>query len=62
MARSETLGTRTTPTTKRLIRLAADERGESVSEWAAGALRREALRQLGRDDPETVEVEESDRG
>lgn len=46
MARSETLGTRTTPTTKKLIRLAAEERGESVSRWAAHALRREALRQL----------------
>lgn len=47
MSRTETLGTRTTATTKKLIRLAAEESGKSMSEWAGRALRREAIRQLG---------------
>lgn len=44
--RSETLGVRTTNTTKRLARIAAEEAGVSVSRWAADAVRRQAVEQL----------------
>lgn len=58
MTRTETLGTRTTTTTKELVRLAAEESGESMSKWAGRALRREAIRQLGRQSPENHQKSE----
>jgi len=47
MARTTTVGARTTEVTARLVRIAAERSGQSVSEWASRALHEEALRQLG---------------